>query len=205
MAWNFLLYYFNHSAQQIWSDGIHRKRRGKGKKKGRNERIHAPVNRGKRFSLSLSLPSPLSFFHYSRNVHLFAWTRRAFVPTIVRPDNGPQDWSFDSVPVVDSFFFLLSFPRPWRAPPLTGKSFHSWNFLIVPASPLFHEARPRGWPWLSFRTTWNRAIQRGETYFSPLPVSRPIVRPRLRRVSRSTSRRERPFFLLLRGVNLPRN
>lgn len=160
-----------------------------------------------RDSLSLSLPSPLSFFHYSRNVHLFAWTRRAFVPTIVRPDNGPQDWSFDSVPVVDSFFFLLSFPRPWRAPPLTGKSFHSWNFLIVPASPLFHEARPRGWPWLSFRTTWNRAIQRGETYFSPLPVSRPIVRPRLRRVSRSTSRRERGLSSsssaesIYRGIN----
>lgn len=107
MAWNFLLYYFNHSAQQIWSDGIHRKRGGKGKKKRTERKDTCSCGSWEEILFSFSLPSPLSFFHYSRNVHLFAWTRRAFVPTIVRPDNGPQDWSFDSVPVVDSFFSPL--------------------------------------------------------------------------------------------------
>lgn len=64
-------------------------------------------------SLSLSFSSPLSFFHYSRNVHLFAGLvdvafsfQRLYAPTM-----GRRTESFDSVPVADSFFSSLFHER----------------------------------------------------------------------------------------------
>ena len=98
---------------------------GEGRKKERNERIHAPVDRGKRpISLSLSL-FPLSFFHYSRNVHLFAGLvdvafsfQRLYAPTMGRRTEVSIP-SPSSIP----FFPLFSTTGVHPTPPLTGKSF----------------------------------------------------------------------------------
>lgn len=99
-----------------------------GRKKERNERIHAPVDRGKRpISLSLSLP-PLSFFHYSRNVHLFAGLvdvafsfQRLYAPTMAGRRTEVSIPSPSSIP----FFPLFSTTAVHPAPPLTREKFHS--------------------------------------------------------------------------------
>lgn len=61
MAWNFLLYYFNHSAQQIWSDGIHRKRGGEKKRTERKDTCSCGSWEETYLSLSLSPFPPLLF------------------------------------------------------------------------------------------------------------------------------------------------
>lgn len=172
MAWNFLLYYFNHSAQQIWSDGIHRKRGGKEKRTERKDTCSCGSWEETYLSLSLF---PLSFFHYSRNVHLFAGLvdvafsfQRLYAPTMGRRTEVSIP-SPSSIP----FFPLFSTTGVHPTPPLTGKSFtrRSWNFLIVPASPLFHEARPRA-ARLSFELP-ETAPSNGAKHIFPslLPVS----------------------------------
>lgn len=129
---------------------------------------------GRDLSLSLSL-FPLSFFHYSRNVHLFAGLvdvafsfQRLYAPTMGRRTEVSIP-SPSSIP----FFPLFSTTGVHPTPPLTGKSFtrRSWNFLIVPASPLFHEARPRA-ARLSFELP-ETAPSNGAKHIFPslLPVS----------------------------------
>lgn len=89
MAWNFLLYYFNHSAQQIWSDGIHRKRGGKGEKKRTERKDTCSCGSWEEIlSLSLSLP-PSPFFiipaTYTYSPGLVALSfQRLYAPTMGR-------------------------------------------------------------------------------------------------------------------------
>lgn len=128
MAWNFLLYYFNHSARQIWSDGIHRKREGgKEKRTERKDTCSCGSWQETYLSLSLSLP-PLSFFHYSRNVHLFAGLvdvafsfQRLYAPTMAGRRTEVSIPSPSSIP----FFPLFSTTAVHPAPPLTREKFHS--------------------------------------------------------------------------------
>ena len=204
MAWNFLLYYFNHSAQQIWSDGIHRKRRGKGKKKGRNERIHAPVDRGKRFSsLSLSLP-PSPFFiipaTYTYSPGLVALSfQRLYAPTMGRRTEVSIP-SPSSIP----FFFSSLFHDHGVLHHWQGKVFTRETFSLSRPLPCFTRLGHGAGRGYRFELPETAPSNGAKHIFPPSPCLAPLSAP-ASDVFPARRRDERPFFLLLRGVNLPRN
>lgn len=141
MAWNFLLYYFNHSGSGSTGNG-------EGRKKERNERIHAPVDRGKRpISLSLSLPPSLFFIIPATYTYSpVSWTSR-----FRSNDCTPRQWAGGlrvSIPSPSPIPFFPLFSTSASLSTSTGKSFARETFSLSPSliSLLFHEARPRGWP-----------------------------------------------------------
>lgn len=134
---------------------------------------------GRDLSLSLSLPPLLFSLFPQRTLIRRSRGRRVFVPTIVRPDNGPEDWSFDSVPVVDSFFSSLFHDRRASHSTIDREKFHSSLVKLshCPGLSLVSRGSATGCP-VIVRITWNRAIQRGETYFSlPPPRLDPLCAP----------------------------
>lgn len=186
-------------------------RRGKKKRKKRNERIHAPVDRRSREESGV-----VSFFlHYSRDVHLFPGLvdvafsfRRLYAPTMDRRLTlkfrfCPRQFLFFSLSIAGQLLLRLLLPLCLS---LTGKSFTS---LVKLSHCLEFPCSTRlGHGLAGYRSNYLKPRHpTGRNIFFPAPVVVSVYclvgSGVSRRVDVATLARE--AFLSAYGVNLPRN
>lgn len=207
MAWNFLLYYFNHSAQQIWSDGIHRKRGGKGEKKRTERKDTCSCGSWEETYLSLSLsPFPPLLFSLFPQRTLIRLDSSRFRSNDCTPRQWAGGLKFRFRPRRRFLFFFPLFSTTMACSTIDREKFSLVKLSHCPGLSLVSRGSATGLAVVIVSNYLKPRHPTGRNIFFPPPrVSPHCPPPPPTCFPLDVATRERPFFLLLRGVNLPRN
>lgn len=207
MAWNFLLYYFNHSAQQIWSDGIHRKRGGKGEKERTERKDTCSCGSWEETYLSLSLsPFPPLLFSLFPQRTLIRLDSSRFRSNDCTPRQWAAGLKFRFRPRRRFLFFSPLFSTTMACSTIDREKFSLVKLSHCPGLSLVSRGSATGLAVVIVSNYLKPRHPTGRNIFFPPPcVSPHCPPPPPTCFPLDVATRERPFFLLLRGVNLPRN